>query len=132
MKRKVSIDKNRASSLSEMAKISLERLNSFDKLKYPSNTLDDYYDILHQLMEATSLLNGIKFSGDSAHKELIDWVCKELSFSNQDRTFLQRIRDYRNKISYEGFFIKPLFIKQNNPKILRIIKDFNKKIGELI
>ena len=132
MKRKVKRDKNRASSLSEMAKMSLERLSSFDKLKYPSNTLDDYYDIIHQMMEAISLIEGVKFSGDSAHKELIDWVCEKIKFSNQDRLFIQRIRDYRNKISYEGFFIKPLFIKQNDNKILRIIKELNKKIGELI
>ena len=37
MKRKISIDKNRAESLRKMANISLERLNSLDKIKYPSN-----------------------------------------------------------------------------------------------
>ncbi len=132
MKRKILIDKNRAESLRKMAKISLERLNSFDKTKYPSNTLDDYYDILHQLMESISLLNSFKFSGNYAHEELIDWICKELKFSHQDKTFLQIIRNYQNKISYEGFFIKPNFIKQKDNKILEIIRKLDNKIGELI
>lgn len=132
MKRKISVDKNRALALKKMSGISLERLNAFDKLKYPSNTLDDYYDILHQLMESLSLLNGFKFSGDSAHKELIDWICFYLNFNDQEKYFLQTIRNYRNKISYEGFFVKPNFIKQNDAKILEIIKKLNEKTGELI
>jgi hypothetical protein len=132
MKRHVKIDKNRAISLKEMARISLDRLNSFDKVKYPSNTLDDYYDILHQLMESISILKGIKFSGDFAHKELIDWICEIFEFNNQDKLFLQSIRNYRNKISYEGFFIKPEFIKQNDKKILDIINKLKKIIKDLI
>ena len=130
MKRKISIDKHRAESLKKMASISLKRLNSFNKMEYPSHTLDDYYDILHQLMDAVSLLNGIKFSGNSAHKELIDWVSTSLEFSESCRNFLQKIRNYRNKISYEGFFVKPNFIKQNDKKILEIIKELDKKLEE--
>ena len=125
MKRKISIDIKKAESLNKMAKTSLERLHSFDKLKYPSNTLDDYYDILHQLMESVSSRKGIKFSGDSAHKELINWVCEELNLRDSDKLLLQNIRNYRNKISYEGFFIKSIFIEQNEKKILNIVEKLN-------
>jgi hypothetical protein len=52
-------DKHRSNSLREMAKISLERLNKTDKIKYPSNTLEDYYDIIHKLMESVTLSIGI-------------------------------------------------------------------------
>ncbi len=130
MKRKISIDKNRAESLRKMANISLERLNSLDKIKYPSNTLDDYCDLLHQLIEALSILEGLKFSGDFSHKELINWVSSYLGFSENERIFLQKIRNYRNKISYEGFFVKPNFIKQNDKKILDIIDKLDNKLGE--
>jgi len=128
MKRKISSDKKRAISLQLMARTTLERLDSLDKLKYPSNTLNDYYDILHNLMESLASLNGIKFSGNSAHKELIDWVCKELNYSDQRHIFLQQIRNYRNKISYEGFFVKENFIKQNNQKIMDIIHELIKEL----
>lgn len=130
MKRKVRPGKARARSLKEMAKISLERLNSFDKLKYPSNTLDDYYDILHQLMEASSLLNGIKFSGDFAHKELISWASKERGLNFQEHAFLQSIRTLRNRISYEGLFVPKSFISQNDKKINNLIRRFLEKLEE--
>jgi len=131
MKRKISIDKKRAFSLQLMSKTTLERLNSFDKLKYPSNTLDDYYNILHNLMEAISLLDGIKFSGDSAHKELIEWITIKMNFPLPKKIFLQNIRNLRNKISYEGFFIKTDFIKNNDKNIMMIIKELNKTIDSL-
>ena len=130
MKRKVFPDVKKAQSLKEMAKTILERLNSFNKLKYPSNTLNDYYNILHNLMEAVSISEGVKFSGDSAHKELIDWICLKLKYSEQKKVFLQQLRDYRNKISYEGFFIKENFIKQNDKKILTIIAELGEKLEE--
>jgi len=132
VKRKISVDRSRANSLRSMATTSLERLNSFDKEKYPLNTLDDYYDILHQLMEAISVLKGVKFSNDSANKELIDWVCDTFEFGEQNKVFLQMIRNYRNKISYEGFFIKANFIRQNDEKILGIIFKFENIIEGLI
>ncbi len=111
-----------------MAKETFERLNSFDKFKYPSNTLDDYYDLLHQLMEALSLKEGIKFQGDNAHKELIDFVSKIISLPEKDRLLLQEIRFYRNKISYEGFFIKRIYIERNQNNLERLISLFENKI----
>ena len=94
MKNKVSPNKQKASSLLEMSKITLERLNSLDKFKYPSNTLNDYYDILHKLMESYTSLYGIKFIGDNAHKELIDFIADEF-FDTQDRIFLQNLRQLK-------------------------------------
>ena len=64
MKISVQPDKKKAESLLKMAEVTLSRLKETDKLKYPSNTLDDYYDSIHQLMEAIILLHGIKFKGE--------------------------------------------------------------------
>lgn len=46
MKTKVTPDPQKAFALVKMAQITLSRLEETDKLKYPSNTLDDYYDIM--------------------------------------------------------------------------------------
>jgi len=131
MKRKISINKNKAKALFKMSQVTLERLSNSDKLKYPSNTLDDYYDILHQLMESISSLSGVKFSGDFAHKNLINWTAKELKLSFIQRDLLQQIRSYRNKISYEGFSIKAGYIEQNENEILKVISIFKEKLKEL-
>lgn len=52
MMRRIRPDRHKAESLKKMAKITLQRLEETDTAKYPSNTLTDYYDIIHELMEA--------------------------------------------------------------------------------
>jgi len=118
---KIQPDKQKSQSLKEMAKITLERLESTDTTKYPSNTLNDYYDIIHKLMEAITMLEGVKTKGEGAHQELIDYVSKRL-FDEGTRTFLQQMRDYRNRISYEGFMVNKNYIEINKKKIEMIIK----------
>ena len=46
---KIHSDKQKSNSLKKMAEITLERLRQTDAKKYPTNTLNDYYDIIHKL-----------------------------------------------------------------------------------
>src|SRR3989344_5667682 len=110
---KIHSDKQKSKSLKKMAEITLERLKETDTKKYPTNTLTDYYDVIHKLMEALGLLNGIKTKGEGAHQELIDYIAKQYHLDEQDRQFLQQMRDYRNRISYEGFMIHKNYIDLN-------------------
>ena len=119
---KIHPDKQKSSSLKKMAEITLERLNETDIEKYPANTLTDYYDVIHKLMEALGLLNGIKIKGDGAHQELIEYIAKQYAFDEYARQFLQQMRDYRNRISYEGFMIHKNYITLNQEKIKSMIK----------
>ncbi len=119
---KIRPDKSKSRSLKIMAEITLERLEDTDREKYPTNTLNDYYDAIHKLMEALSMLNGIKIKGERAHQELIDYIAKQYNFDEQTRQFLQQMRDYRNRISYEGFMIHKNYIVLNQEKIKNIIK----------
>ena len=118
---KVQPDNQKAESLQIMAQITLQRLQEIELTKYPSNTLTDYYDIIHKLLEALALSKGIKFKGDGAHQELIDYTSKKYNLGEQTRQFLQQIRDYRNKISYEGFMLNKNYIILNQEKIKTII-----------
>ena len=117
---KTNPDKNKSRSLLKMADITLNRLNETDKLKYPSNTLEDYYDIIHKLMEALTLSDGVKIKGEGAHLELIDYICKKHGFGQ--REFLQQLRTYRNRISYEGFSVKREYVERNEVRINEIIE----------
>lgn len=119
---KIKPDKQKSESLKKVAEITLERLNKTNMFDYSSNTLLDYYDIIHKLMEALTLKGGIKIKGEGAHQELIDYIAKEYNFDEQTRQFLQQMRDYRNRISYEGFIVHQNYIKLNNEKIVNIIK----------
>jgi len=119
--KKVKPDKKKAESLIKMARITLERLNKTDMEKYPSNTLLDYYDVVHELMEALTIKEGIKIKGEGAHQELIDYVAGQNKISEQMRQFLQLMRDYRNRISYEGFMVHKNYIRLNKELIKEII-----------
>src|SRR3989344_8201781 len=115
-------DQQKCESLKRMAEITLERLGNTDMGRYPSNTLVDYYDTAHKLMEALILKEGIKVKGEGAHQELIDYAAKQRKIDEQMRQFLQQMRDYRNRISYEGFMIHKNYIDLNKGLIRRIIK----------
>ena len=117
----VAPDIQKSMALRKSAKITLDRLNTTDKEAYPSNTLLDYYDAIHNLLEAISLRDGIKTRGEGAHQELIDYVSKKHALSEQTRQFLQQMREYRNRISYEGFTIHRNYIALNEEKIQEII-----------
>lgn len=73
-------------------------------------------------MEALTSLEGVKIKGEGSHQILIDYICKKHNLSEAQRKFLQEIREYRNRISYEGFYVKNSYIKENETKIERIIK----------
>ena len=119
---KVKPDKQKSDSLKKMAEITLVRLDSTDMDKYPSNTLLDYYDAINKLIEAITLRGGTKVKGEGAHQELIDYAAKEKKIDEHMRVFLQQMRDYRNRISYEGFMVNENYIKLNKEIIERIVK----------
>ena len=128
---KTQLDKQKAESLKKMAEITLQRLEEIDLVKYPSNTLNDYYDSIHKLMEALTLLEGVKIRGEGAHQELIDYISKKHSLNEQERLFLQQMRDYRNRISYEGFLVHQNYILINKSKIVEIIENLKKLLKNL-
>ena len=123
MKTKIMPDRAKANSLLTMAKTTLERLKETDKNKYPANTLTDYYDALHKIMEAITSAEGTKFRGEGAHQELIDYICRNYKKNESIRIFLQELRDYRNRIAYEGFAVTIEYIKANSEKIEKIISE---------
>ena len=127
---KVQPDKQKAISLKETTETTLKRLQETDKEKYPSNTLTDYYDIIRKLMEALNSLEGVKIKGEGAHKEIIDYVCDKHGFDFATKHFIQEMRKYRNKISYEGFSVKASYIKTNTQKIEKIINSMQKILQE--
>ena len=119
---KIKPDKQKSESLKKIAEITLERLDKTDIQKYPSNTLLDYYDAIQNLMDALTLREGIKIKGERAHQELVEYIAKQQKIDGQMRQFLQQMRDYRNRISYEGFMIHKNYINLNKEITQKIIK----------
>ncbi len=124
---KITPDKQKATSLVAMAKITLERLEKTETERYPCNTLLDYYDVIHKLLEALTIKEGVKVKGEGAHQELIEHIAKSHNLSEQTRQFLQQLRDYRNRISYEGFMVNAQFIRTNTSRIRSIVTELRQR-----
>ncbi|MFA5887487.1 MAG: hypothetical protein WC852_02145 [Candidatus Nanoarchaeia archaeon] len=120
----------KAKSLRETSIITLNRLKETDMEKYPSNTLKDYYDIIKGLMEALLYIEGVKMKGESAHYETIEYACEKYKLGESARVFLQEMRDYRNRFSYEGFNVQESYIRLNKKKIDEIITILLKLVDE--
>jgi len=129
---RVKPDKQKAIALMKMVEITLNRLNESNKEKYPTNTLTDYYDILHKIMEALTSLEGLKFKGEGAHRRLIDYVCHKYRLGEGVRNIIQELRDYRNRVNYEGFMIKEDYVKRNSEKIEKIIEKLKGIINKIL
>ncbi|MBI4154956.1 hypothetical protein HY498_02635 [Candidatus Woesearchaeota archaeon] len=66
-------------------------------------------------------MDGTKIKGDGAHQELIDYIYKKHKLEEQKRQFLQQLRDYRNRISYEGFNVNKEYVTNNQEFIKNLI-----------
>jgi hypothetical protein len=122
MKTAIKEDLQKAASLKKSALLSLERISVTDRIKYPSNALIDYYDIIHKLMEAIALASGVKMRGEGSHQELIDFVSSKLKLEAKARSLLQEMRNYRNLIQYEGYLLSPEFITNKEQDVLEVIR----------
>lgn len=130
MKVLIKPDLAKAKSLRETSIITLNRLKETDMEKYPSNTLKDYYDIIKGLMEALLYIEGVKMKGESSHYETIEYACEKYRLGEGIRVFLQEMRDYRNRFSYEGFTVQESYIRLNKKRINELIQALLKLVNE--
>ena len=75
------------------------------------------------------LLDGYKTYGEGSHKKLIEYL--ELNYREFDKSeiyFIDDLRNIRNKIAYDGFFVEINYILNNIKNIQRIIEKLNKII----
>ncbi len=128
--RKVKPDKQKALALQIIAKNTLKRLSETNTTTYPTNTLIDYYECIRKLIEAICCLEGVKFDGEEAHKLSINHIHKIKLISESERIFLQDLRNYRNRVNYEGLFINIEFIQENEERIKEIINKLNVTINK--
>jgi len=119
---KITPDAEKAKSMVKMALTTLDMANSIDYRKFPSNVVKELYDVLRELMSATLLLDGWKTKGDGAHKKQIEYMAQNYSqITGFDADFLERLRNLRNRIAYDGFFVDAKYIKENRNVIDSLI-----------
>jgi hypothetical protein len=130
--KKASINKARAEFLVNESQISLEGLKErVEKLgihdKNANSIIKDCYDIIMELIRAILLLNGYNSSGYYAHEAEVSYLAK-LKFSDEDVSFLNEVRYFRNSITYYGRILDKayaekvlLFMKKILPLLMKYL-----------
>ena len=128
---KVTPDKEKASSILKMVNSTLEMIKELDSHKYPSNVTKEYYESIRELISVIALLDGFKTQGEGAHKELIDYLKENYhSFNEQEINLVDDLRNKRNRIAYDGFFVNEEYIERNNNLIIKVITKLKTIIKE--
>ncbi len=121
-------DKEKTASLAAMAQNILERIGETDAEKYNSQIVKDHYEALHCLAEALAAARGYKSEGTGAHEKLIAWVAKEAPLTPAQADLFNRLREHRNRITYEGMKINPDFLHRNE----KHISELHKHVAQLV
>jgi len=119
---KVTPNKEKAKSILRMVDKTLEMINELSVEKYPSNIIKEYYDVIRELLSILLLFDGYKTIGESAHKILIDYIKKNYKqFSNYEIFLMDDLRITRNKIAYDGFFVRGDYVNRKKEDIIKLI-----------
>ncbi len=113
-----SVRKNpaRAKSLIDMAR---ERLTDINKEQKPYRIVEDYYEIIKELITALMYLDGFK---TLSHKMLVLYLKENYNqFSRHEIIIIDELRKMRNNIVYYGQKIGKEFLINNEKMIESII-----------
>jgi len=104
--RKSTPNNPRAEFLINESKVSLQGLKERIKIigindNNANSIIKDCYDIIMELIRAKLLLDGYYSSGNYAHEAEVSYL-KKLGFPENEISFLNEIRYFRNSVTYYG------------------------------
>ncbi|MCK5233482.1 MAG: hypothetical protein KAJ91_01565 [Candidatus Aenigmarchaeota archaeon] len=121
--KKVFPDKEKAKSMLKMVETTIEMIKTVDMEKFPSNVLKEYYDVIRELIAVIVLMDGYKTQGEGAHKKLIDFLAENYpEFTEYEISLIDGLRDMRNRIAYDGFFVESEYLERKAGVIQRLIE----------
>ena len=130
---RVTPDKEKAQSILKMVETTLEMIKEIDKSKFPSNVAKEYYEAMRELISMILLMDGYKAVGEGAHKKQIGYL--EISykeFTQYEIAFIDELRVTRNKIAYDGFFVKESYIDRKVKDISKITSKLQEIVNKKI
>ena len=114
---KISVNLIRAKSLVEMA---LERFGDIKGEKKPYKIIEEYYEIIKELITALMYSEGLK---TLSHKALIRYLDENYKeFDRGEIILTDELRKLRNDITYYGKRVSEEFLINNEEKIRNVIK----------
>jgi len=119
---KITPDREKAASILNMVKNRKEFISSANIERFPTIAVENYYEIIKELATAILLLDGVKATGESVHKETIDALSEYRQIEEWEINLIDDLRLKRNKSSYEGKQINISYLENKKDKIIQIIE----------
>ncbi|MFH1249222.1 MAG: hypothetical protein V1660_03650 [archaeon] len=115
-------------SILELTREREDFVSTIDHEKFSTNVSENYYEIIKELANALLLLDGLKTTGEYAHKDLIDYLINYKEFRESDILFINDLRIKRNNSAYDGKKIDPSYLTNNKNRILELTERLKKII----
>ena len=124
---KIDKDSEKIKSIIRMCNI---RLKIVKQIKIDQETASviasDYYEIIKELLTALLLKNGLKSDN---HECLISFFKQNFPEYEYETKIIHQLKDVRNRVSYDGIFVKKEYVETNKLEFQHII-DLLKKLLE--
>jgi len=118
--KKVSVDSEKIESIKKMCNV---RLRILKGVKLDNETASivatDYYEVIKELLVALLLKNGLK-SGN--HECLISFFRHKFPQYEYEAKVIHQLKDVRNRVSYDGIFVKKDYVETNKLEFEHIIQ----------
>ena len=118
--KKVKPDNEKINSIIKMCSI---RLKVLKQIKIDEETASviasDYYEIIKELLTALLLKNGLKSDN---HECLISFFKQKFPEYEYEANIIHQLKNIRNRVSYDGVFVKKGYIDINKLEFEHIIK----------
>ncbi|MBS3135152.1 hypothetical protein J4406_02170 [Candidatus Woesearchaeota archaeon] len=117
---KVVKDKEKAKSLLKLVELREKNVKSLDKNEFITLIIEDYYEIIKELITAVMSVDGYK---SLSHELLVGYLAKFYKeFSMFEINIIDQLRRARNDIAYRGVMIRLEYLERNEKSILKIIQ----------
>ena len=125
--KKVQVDRERINSILKMSDILLKVTK---QIKRDEETISvivaNYYEIIKELLTALLLKNGMKSDN---HECLISFFKKHYNYEYENK-LIHELKNIRNRIHYEGVFVKKSYLNKNELELNHIIELLKRLINK--
>ncbi len=122
----ISADQDKINSILKMCAI---RLKFAQKQEIDNETasliIEDYYEIIKELLTALLLKNELKSDN---HECLISYFKKNYPNHEYETNIIYELKNIRNRITYDGFFVEKEYLTRNKLEFEHIITIITKLI----
>ena len=117
--KKIEVDKEKIKSIRKMSNIRLRVIRNIELDDETASIIaTDYYEIIKELLIALLIKNGLKSDN---HECLISFFKNKFPQYEYEVGIIHSLKNVRNRVSYDGVFVKKEYIDSNKMEFEHII-----------